>query len=375
MRTKKIENVNKIAILRANAVGDFILSLPAFEALRRTYPNSEIILLGQPWHREFLANRPSPIDRVEVIPYVHGLNENTSNEMKYCEKTLTSFFAAMQAESFDLAIQLHGGGAYSNPFILQLGAKYTIGPKPQDAVELDCSIPYRLHQHEILRCLEVVALAGANPCQIEPVLSLTFRDYLEMSALIEHTKQNIVVINPGARDPRRRWPAQYFAIVAKALVDQGVLPVINGTKEETPIATIIEKALDGKVLNLCGKLSLGALSALLAKSRLLITNDTGTLHLGLAVGAAAVSIFWCGNMMSYQPSAGRRHIAHIAWRLNCPVCGHHCIYENCDHQVSFVADVTTKEVIDSALELYHQQKLADSFTSFSDIGEGKAQWM
>jgi len=59
----KVPGVHKIAVLRANALGDFIFTLPALEALRTAYPNAEIVLLAKEWHASFLERRPSPINR------------------------------------------------------------------------------------------------------------------------------------------------------------------------------------------------------------------------------------------------------------------------------------------------------------------------
>lgn len=59
----RFEGVRKIAVLRANALGDYVFSLPALDALRAAYPQAEIVLLGQPWHARFLAGRPGPLDR------------------------------------------------------------------------------------------------------------------------------------------------------------------------------------------------------------------------------------------------------------------------------------------------------------------------
>jgi len=69
----KVSGVHKIAVLRANALGDFIFTLPALEALRTMYPHAEIVLLAKEWHAAFLAQRPSPIDRVIVIPNYGGV--------------------------------------------------------------------------------------------------------------------------------------------------------------------------------------------------------------------------------------------------------------------------------------------------------------
>ena len=69
----KLNNIQKIAILRANALGDFIVTLPAVNALRNAYPNAEIVLLGKPWHKKYLSKGRSPIDRVIVVPVKKGI--------------------------------------------------------------------------------------------------------------------------------------------------------------------------------------------------------------------------------------------------------------------------------------------------------------
>lgn len=126
-----VAEVRKIAALRANGIGDLMFVLPALVALRRAYPRAELVLLGQAWHARFFRGRPGPVDRVIVVPPSRGVNgsETTDDD----PAALGRFFAAMQAERFDLASQLHGGGRHSNPFVRRLGARVTAGLKSVDA--------------------------------------------------------------------------------------------------------------------------------------------------------------------------------------------------------------------------------------------------
>ncbi len=94
-------------MLRANALGDFIFVLPALEALRAAYPQAEIVLLGAPWHAQLWRDRPG-VDRVLVVPPAPGIRTATEGEP---ESSIVDFLAAARAERFDLALQLHGGGA------------------------------------------------------------------------------------------------------------------------------------------------------------------------------------------------------------------------------------------------------------------------
>jgi hypothetical protein len=68
-----VPGVSKIAVLRANALGDYPFSVPALLALKASYPDAELVLLGAPWHERFLTGRPGPVDRVLVVPAAPGV--------------------------------------------------------------------------------------------------------------------------------------------------------------------------------------------------------------------------------------------------------------------------------------------------------------
>src|SRR5437667_7394301 len=77
--TRRVPDVHKIAVLRANAIGDLTFALPALEALCAAYPGAELVLLGQEWHARFLEGRPGPVDRVVVVPPYRGVSLPDTN--------------------------------------------------------------------------------------------------------------------------------------------------------------------------------------------------------------------------------------------------------------------------------------------------------
>jgi ADP-heptose:LPS heptosyltransferase len=127
--------VERIAVLRATALGDFVFCIPALLALRAAYPRAEICLLGRPWHASFMRDRPGPVDRVIVVPPSRGVREEPGAAED--PRELDGFFARMRAERFDVALQMHGGGRWSNPFATRLGARLTVGCRAGDAPALD----------------------------------------------------------------------------------------------------------------------------------------------------------------------------------------------------------------------------------------------
>src|SRR5690606_20032681 len=177
-----VPDVDRIAVLRANAVGDFLLTLPALEALRAAYPSAELVLLGAPWHARWLANRPSPVTRVLVVPPAPGIRLAEPDETLPVRE---EFLARARAEKFDLAVQLHGGGRNSNPLVSALGARLTVGLRAHDAPPLDRWLRYDFYQPEIIRLLETVALVGATPVTLTPWVEVTEADVAELRGVID----------------------------------------------------------------------------------------------------------------------------------------------------------------------------------------------
>src|SRR5690606_25460688 len=105
-----VPDVRRIAVLRANAIGDFVLTLPALQALRDTYPESHITLLGLPWHEAFLRGRESPVDEVVALPPISGLTEEAHS--KEPSPVQERCMARLREVGFDIALQWHGGGRY-----------------------------------------------------------------------------------------------------------------------------------------------------------------------------------------------------------------------------------------------------------------------
>jgi len=335
-RVERVEGVHKLAVLRANAIGDYLVSLPAIQALRVAYPAAELVLLGAGWHAGFLAGRPGPVDRCLAVPPTVGVRDDRPPAPA---AEVERFFARMRAERFDLAVQLQGGGRHSNPFLRRLGARVTAGSRAPDAPALDRTVPYTGHQHEIHRFLEVVSQVGAAPVTLEPRLAVTDADRAEAAAVLGGDDRPLVVLHPGANDPRRRWPVERLAVV--------------GTAAEQPLAGRLLDGLDGNAADLAGRLGLGGLAGLLEQATLLVGNDSGPRHLAAAVGTATVAVHWGVSLGSYGPLYRARHRAPTSWRLHCPVCGANGLEEDCrpSHQASFVADVTVDEVLAEALDL------------------------
>lgn len=351
--TARVEGVRRIAVLRPNAVGDFVFALPALHALRDAYPQAQIVYLGKRWHRDFLSGRPGPWDEVIALPAIPGvgapLDAETAGSVD--PDAIERCVQDLRERRFDLAIQLFGGGAYSNPFLRRLQARLTAGLRADDAPALDRNLPYVPMRNERARLLEVVSLVGATaPESLSPPLAVMERDHAELRDVAPTLDARpLVVLQPGATDARRRWSVQRFAEVGDRLAAEGAQLAINGGPDEVELGDALARALQSPVLDLTGRLSMNGLAALLSRAVLVVSNDTGPLHLAQALGTRTVGIYWFMNLLVSGPLVGARHREAFSARLHCPVCGVENLHARCAHEVSFIDDVPASTVIDMAL--------------------------
>lgn len=357
--TGKFPAVRKIACLRASRLGDFVVATPALVALRSAYPDAEICYLGTPMHDTLLANRPGPIDRVIVTPPKQGVRD--VDGMPDDPAELDDFFDAMQRERFDLTIQMHGGGQNSNPFVLRLGARFTVGLRTPDAAPLDRWMPYTFWQNEIMRLLEVVRLAGAQATTLEPTIAVTERDVAEVRQRLPEVRGPYVVFHVGAVDLRRRWPPERFARVGDLLAAEGFQVVVLGAGDEHAAVERTIAAMSYPAVNAYERLSLCGLVGLLAGASLVVSNDSGPMHVAAAVGAPVVGLYWCTNFMNWSHLVRTRFRPLVSWITRCPGCGADMTpldkpNNGCAHAHCFVEALSVDDVVAAAFSLLAQEQ-------------------
>ena len=342
-----LPGVRKVTVLRANAIGDFVVALPALAALRRAYPAAELTIIGDVWHADLLSDRPGPWDRIVVAPRYPGLRGQPFDAVPGPE--YEAFVAVQAAESYDLVVQLHGGGRTSNEVVRALEPRVSIGARTPDAPQLDRWTPYVVGRHETLRCLEIVALAGAtidSVRDLEPHLEVTDTDCRESRRIVPGEID--IVVHPGANDPRRRWPVTAFAALLERLTGLGRQVTLLGGPADRPVADQLWALTYCEYLDIVGRAPLRTTLGLLARARLFVGNDSGPRHLAAAVGVPTVGIFWAPNLQTFGPLVGD-HRAVTAYATGCPRCGADWI--RCGHELSMVASVPVDEVVEAAMSL------------------------
>jgi len=288
----------KIAVFRALQLGDMLCSIPAIRALRRAYPDAEITLLGLPWAGSFVQRFHRYFDRFIHFPGYPGLPEQ-----EYDESAFVHFLEEMQAEAFDLLLQMQGNGTIVNRLLSTFNAGTLAGFHNKDSrVDSSFFIEYPEYKHEIERHCTLMQHLGIPATDMELEFPVTQKDYTELAQLALPLRAGrYVCIHPGSRGSWRRWPPQYFALLADHCAEKGLDLVITGTAAEKDITREVIKCLHHPVIDLTGRTNLGSLAALLKDAFMLIANCTGVSHMAAALHTPSVIISMDGEPYRWAP--------------------------------------------------------------------------
>lgn len=302
---QQAEATQRLAIFRALQLGDMLCAVPALRAFRGLWPEAEVTLVGLPWARQFAARFPAYVDRFVEFPGHPGLPERRGTEAEYA-----SFVAAMRAQRFDLAVQLHGDGRVSNGIVEQFGARRTAGFAPAGGPLPGPSgfLAYPGSGREVERLLALARHLGADPSRTELEFPLTPADRDEAAALVAPGSR-YAVVHAGASSSEKRWSAAALAQVADALVERGLAVVLTGSAAERGLAAEVEAAMRTGPLNAAGRTSLGSLAALIDGAAVVVCNDTGVSHLADALSRPSVTVFVASDPARWAPADGRLHRA------------------------------------------------------------------
>lgn len=343
--------IKKVAIVRALHLGDLLLAVPAWRALRAALPEAEITLIGLPWAKEFARRFHKYVDRWIEFPGYPGMLEVDVDRAR-----TEAFLQEAQCYGYDLAIQMHGDGSVSNEFTARLGARLTAGyHRPPQEPTLTFSPPYPDGIKEVLRHIKLMEYLGIRAKGTHLEFPLADNDLAEIARipdLAPYVAQSVprrllIGLHPGARPPARRWPTERFATLADELATRfrAEIVVIAGNGEES-LADEIVRRTRAHCIDVAGKLSLGGLAALLSKLDLFIANDSGPAHLAEAIGTKSIVLFGPADPNRWAPLDESRNRV-IYKRTACSPCPHW----ECPSDHRCLQSITVSDVLAVAADL------------------------
>lgn len=332
-----------------NWIGDAVMSLPALEALRRRYPGAEIVLVAKPWVSELFSGYPA-VDRL-IVYDSEGAHRGASGFWKLVR--------GLRSEHFDAAILFQN--AFHAAWMAWLaGIRSRVGYARDgrgmlltEAVEVPARAAYGHHAYYYLQLLFRAGLIS-KPEPLEPMDKVRLavekaekawaRKHIESLGL--HGPRLLVGLSPGASfGPAKRWPVEQYADLADRLIGAlGADVLIFGSAAEKPLAEAIAREMEHTPTIVAGQTTLRQLMALLAQCRLIVTNDSGPMHLAAAVGVPVVAIFGSTDERATGPLGPHARVVKQA--VACSPCG----LRECPIDFRCMMGVSVESVHRAALE-------------------------
>jgi lipopolysaccharide heptosyltransferase II len=195
--------------------------------------------------------------------------------------------------------------------------------------------PQQLTRHEVQRQLDLVAAVGFHAADEHLHLRVAGEDRRNAMRKLEQAgvdpAQAWLVVHPGGSAPARRWQVEGFAAAAGTLAREDRWQVVlTGGRDETSLVEAVRAGTDARLYSLAGKLTLGELIALLQSARLLVSNNTGPVHLASAVGTPVVDLYALTNPQHAPWGVPQRVLWHdvpckFCYKSICPQGHHDCL--------------------------------------------------
>lgn len=290
------QNINSILIIKLSALGDVIMTLPAFEALRRTYPNARIDWLVEEPAAGIIEGLPG-LNRRLISPR-HQLKKHfKSGNYLDALKSIKNFLKELRAVNYDVVIDLQGLFKSGILTGLAKGRRKVGFDRTREKAYwfLNGKIPpYDPELHAARRYLQAAAYLGAA-VEDEPDKYFPPAEPAALEKAAAHlapiNNRPYVILNPGAKWVTKKWPLKHWQTLAALLQKDGRWQVVitGGRDDEADGQAIAEAAPEA--LNLCGRTDLKTLAAIMAQAKLVVTGDTGPMHLAAAVGVKGLAMF------------------------------------------------------------------------------------
>jgi lipopolysaccharide heptosyltransferase II len=285
----------KILILKPSSLGDVIHALPVLRLLKLHHPSAEIFW----WIDSSLAPL---IDGDPDLAGIVRFERKRWSKPQYWPEMLRSI-RSLRAQKFDLVIDLQCL-ARSGAFAWLANGQQLIGlDEVREGARgfYDLAVPRKnFHTHAVDWYLSVLPPLGVPvhkdfqwlPERAE-ISAAVKQKWFGDNSKLKTQNSKLILLQPGARWKNKRWPANYFAELVRALAKKfpDARFAILGDKGDQPLGEIISQAAPEKISNLCGATTLPEMIECVRHCDLLVTNDTGPMHVAAALGKPLVALF------------------------------------------------------------------------------------
>ncbi len=295
--------MRKILVVNVNWLGDCVMTLPVFEALKDKYPHSYVAVMAT-IRLKGLFEHNSYID--EVIEFDERTAQSSLNSK-------IAFVAALRKKKFDTAFFIHR--SFTRILICFLaGIRERVGYKRSKTffiLNSKIKAPCINSVHRSEYYFHLFKASGIMIKNSIPEISVTEREKKYAAALLREYKNKykyMVAVNPSSNWILKRWSKDNFALLVNKLNEIGCAVFLIGTKSDKPVADEVESKSGKIALNLAGKTTLRELAAVLGQMDLIVSSDSGPAHLAAALGIDTIILFGPTSPAITAPKGNKVHI-------------------------------------------------------------------
>jgi heptosyltransferase-3 len=310
------KTVERVLVVRLRSIGDTVLSTPSLYALKRFLPHAAIDVLLEDWVAPVLLGHPH-VDNIITVE-----KGRTSSRAQIARR--------LRANRYDVVYNLHGGTT-ATLLTRATGAKHRVGYGDYQYARLHNQLSPassllwgREKTHSVEQQLALLGWTGV-PVSDRPRTHLAVTE--EAAAAVSQRLHDaglegvpFVAMHPAAAFATKQWSAEKFGQVAQELSNRQFAVVVITTPDQTDTVDELRRHTSTPVLSL-SDLSLPEITALLARARLFVGNDSGIAHMAAAVETPAVVIFGSSNTAHWRP-----------WVSDAPGAAAEIVYEEMDCQ-------------------------------------------
>ena len=303
-----------ILIVGPSWVGDTVISQVLLQLLKQQHPTAQIDYLAPPWTLPLLKRMPE-VRQVILNPFGHGALQLGARRQ---------LGLGLRAGQYDQALVLPNSWKSALPpwfagIALRTGfrgeARWGL---LNDLRTLDPqALPQMADRFAALAFPPATKLPSSLP---RPALHSTTAQQQQLLARLGiDTTKPAVAFCPGAEyGPAKRWPERHFAALARLLAARGYAIWLVGSPKDHAVAETIAQNAQGLCTNLCGKTDIAEATDLLAAARLVVTNDSGLMHVAAAVGRPVIALYGSSSPLFTPPLSADARIVPLD--LECSPC-------------------------------------------------------
>lgn len=339
-----------ILIVKLSAIGDVIHTLPSLAALRRLYPDAHITWVVEEAAANLVLHHPQ-LDRALIFPRKHWLTDFKNGRFASACRGIRSFVSQLQSRPYDLVIDFHGLFKSSIIVFLSKGRRKLGYDSWQELSKLFLNeeIQEDMSKHAVDRYLDFTRYLGAHLQSAEFVLPLSDETQASIKALMDHHRleeKKFIAISPVALWDTKLWNDRKFARLADDIGQKFNIPLVfTGHNKES--LDKITSQMNTKAINIGGQTSLTELACLYKKALMVITTDSGPMHLAAATGTPVVALFGPTDPARTGPYG----TGHIVVRTGLPCSP--CFKKQCPTR-QCMEEITPEQVSSAVKEILHR---------------------